>query len=91
MLMLFRKPGQGIEIKNKHTGKLCDFDFLYNENGLSHYRVNGQSSSMGQDEPFYLDEEKSVMVIIMHSDSSVRVGIDAPMEWIIRRKEVEFD
>lgn len=89
MLILFRKSGQGIEVQNNVNREVYDFDFLYNKNGKTSYRINGQSKLIGDREPFYLDPNAEVMVIIIHADNAIRVGIDAPRHWNIRRKEVE--
>lgn len=91
MLILYRKAGQGIEIKNKQTGDTYDFDFICNSNPIIKCKVNGKEKGQSERYPFYLDEDKEVMVIVIKSDLSVRVGVDAPRHYAIRRKEIPFD
>lgn len=88
MLILYRKPGEGVEIKNKLNGRRYDFDFMYNEGDLSHYRINGEEKTKGANQPFYLDDDEEVLVIIINCESSVRLGIDGPRYWNVRRKEI---
>lgn len=88
MLILYRKSGQGIEVQNRVNKETFDFDFLYNRKGKTAYRINGEVKEIGEKEPFYLDPNAEVMVIIIQADNSIRVGIDAPKHWNIRRKEV---
>jgi sRNA-binding carbon storage regulator CsrA len=90
MLVLYRKPSQGIEVRNNLTGKLYSFDYLYNKQGKTRYRINGVERTMDEQEPFYLDNNCEVMVIIISIDNAIRAGIDAPRHYDIRRKEIPF-
>lgn len=91
MLILYRKSGEGIEIKNKISGDLFDFDFLYNRSGKTTYRINGELRTIDEREPFYVDDNSEVMTIVIQAEQSIRIGIDAPEHFQIRRKEVPFD
>ena len=88
MLILYRKSGQGIEIQNEVNKESFDFDFLYNRSGKTAYRINGDIKVVGEKEPFYLDDNAEVMVIVIQAEGAIRVGIDAPRHFNIRRKEV---
>lgn len=89
MLCLYRKSGQGVEVKNHATGETYDFDYLHNDNPTAHYKVNGKEKEFGEMSPFYLDPNREIMVVVIAIEAGVRFGIDAPRHWNIRRKEVK--
>ena len=90
MLVLYRKSGQGIQVKNSVNGELFDFDFLFNDGDQSSYRVNGVKESRSAGAPFYLDANCEIMVVIINAEDAIRVGVDAPRHFKIRRKELPF-
>lgn len=90
MLILYRKSSQGIEVMNRVNKETYDFDFLYNRNGKTTYRINGEIKEIGEKEPFYLDNNAEVMVIVIQAENSIRVGVDAARHFEIRRKEIPF-
>lgn len=90
MLILFRKPGQGIEVRNRVNGDRFDFDFMYRRAPSSFYRINGVECERNETAPFYLDENYEVMVVVVKLEGGARFGIDAPRHFDIRRKEISY-
>lgn len=93
MLVCKRKSGQGFEAMDNISGKLYDFDFLYNKDGYSTYRINGQERTVRELDPFYLDEEKRIQAIPVKVIFGllISIGIDADRDGFeIRRKEIPF-
>ncbi len=90
MLILYRKSGEGIQVRNRTTGELFDFDFLFNKSPINYYRINGETVEKNEKASFYLDSNREIMCMVIYTDSSIRVGIDAPRNFQIRRKEIPF-
>lgn len=88
MLVLHRRYGQGLVVKNDKTLEEFDIDYMYTKGGAALLRVNEKEMLKKIGEPFYLDKSEEVMIISMFKDMSFRIAIGAPKCWNIRRKEV---
>lgn len=91
MLILQRKIGEGVEVINQ-AGESHEVDLMRFNSKKKTLRVDGVEKQSDLSSPFYLDEGREVMVIVVRVEqSSIRFGFDAPRSWKIRRKEVDFN
>lgn len=87
MLVLYRRAGEGLVIKNAITGHTHDLDFMYNKPPYSFYMLNGERIRKPEKDCFYIDDDYEIMIIVVEAGKAVRIGIDAPDHWDIARKE----
>ena len=86
MLVLYRKSGQGIYVSDGIES--YKIKFLFNRNGMTHYQINEEEKIKSEGDPFYLDSKKTIMVIIFQSHNAIRIGVDAPEKFKIKRMEL---